>query len=76
MGDVDKLIKGDLGSEALDFIIAGVDPEDGSGIFCDRVFVIAGVSFIRSTDFDKFCAGEFHDVGEAEGAADFDKLAS
>ncbi len=66
MGDLGELLDADFGAETLDLVVAGVNAEDGGGVFGDGVFVIVGVGFVCGAYLDELCAAKGHDVGQAE----------
>jgi hypothetical protein len=68
--------EGDGFGEADDAEVAGVDTEDGGGVWADGALVVAEAGLVGGADFFETGAGGLEDFGEAEAAADLDELAS
>lgn len=65
--------------EALDGEVGLVDLHDEcnvAGWVVDASFVVGGSGAVGGPYFDEFGAALFHDVGDAESAADFDEFAA
>ena len=71
-----KLPRTHLLVETLDAIVGRMDLKDHRRIGRDGALVVTQMRAVGGADLDKFGAGSRHDIGDAEAAADLDKLAA
>ncbi len=76
MGDGGQFAFRHARGEALDGVIARVHFHDRRGARDYRLLVIARMRAVGGADLFQLAAGARHDVGDAEGAADFNELAA
>ncbi len=65
----------DLGGEALDAVVGGMDLEDRARLRAKRQAVIFGMGAVGGANLDQLRPRPRHDVRHAERAADLDQLA-
>ena len=75
-GELEEVFQFGFAGEAAEIEVGAMDFEDEGGAFGDRFFVVVEVGLVSGSDFDELGAGGFEDVGDAEAASDFDKLAA
>ncbi|MNN12429.1 hypothetical protein D3C81_1254210 [compost metagenome] len=61
--------------EALNAVVARVHPHDQTAARADGGLVVAGMGAVGGAHLDQLHPGAGHDVGNAEGAADFNQFA-
>src|SRR6516165_10413211 len=66
----------DLGAEALNAVVGGVDLEDDPGLRTQCLTVILRMGAVGRADLDQLCPSLRHYVGHAERPAYFDQLAT
>ena len=74
MGQAGQVRSGNTLGKTDDAVITGVDLHEGRRIFADGPFVVGQMSLVGRTDFADTAAALFDDVGNPEGAADFDEF--
>ena len=65
-----------LGGEAFDHVVAGMDLHDHAGLGPDGAGEIFQMGAVGGADLDQRATGLGHDVGHPERAADLDQLAA
>ena len=74
VGQGGKLPRAYLLVKALDAIVGRMDLEDHRRIGRDGALVVAQMRAVGGADLDEFGARSRHDIGDAEAAANLDKL--
>ena len=74
MGQRCQFGQGDIAGKADDAVIAGMGPQNGSGVFGESLLVILEMGAIGRADFDETRAALGHHFRESKGAADLDEL--
>ena len=76
VGQGGKLPRAHFLVKTLDAIVGRMDLEDHGRIGCDGLLIICQVRAVGGADLDEFGARSRHDIGDAEAAANLDKLAA
>ena len=76
MGQSSKLPRAYLLVKALDAIVGRMDLEDHGRIGRNSLLIICQVRAVGGADLDELGARGRHDIGDAETAANLDKLAA
>ena len=76
VGQSSKLPRAYLLVKALDAIVGRMDLEDHGRIGRDGALIVVQMRAVGGADLDEFGARSRHDIGDAEAAADLDKLAA
>lgn len=74
MGQAGQVRSGNTLGKTDDAVITGVNLHESRRIFADGPFVVGQMSLVGRTDFADTAAALFDDVGNPEGAADFDEF--
>ena len=76
VGQGGKLPRAHLFVKTLDAIVGRMDLKDHRRIGRDGLLIICQVRAVGGADLNEFGARSRHDIGDAEAAADLDKLAA